>query len=337
MERLELVTVILLAIGAFLIANPAFLGTTQGPGTVAVNTTPVDASVSGVTEAVATTEAAALNPNVTGFQEITGDERGLIREVLANGGQMRLTRDRFNETFQGVRRLDYLRPNGYLALGATLLRPRLSRAQDGGLALGVTPIPMVVGNGSRFDPPTAAAATTARQRPVTLDQRNRTLAVYDYVVLDGDLFAVSVSNASDRTAADANASSGGSTGGNGSAAANGTSALAVTLDPSDPGAVYDRLAVPLEELPPTTRRPVERAIDRGVYDTGNQSVPGLGSIPYVAAESGVYQLGQERRSQNLLEMMEPHNIVGVLLGLIFVVSGLYYGLEVYRRRTAEWE
>jgi hypothetical protein len=304
MERLEIISVVLIGLGALLIANPVFLGLQSAPGTVVVQADQIEPGAG--FEAVNGSSNVLWNPNVTRFEELSPREQTLVTEVRNGSGAARMTREGYREVFRNASSLAYLRPDGYLLIDGTLTRPRFSRGQQGGLTFTIRPIQrLVIGELASFDDATTAVAQRAMDGPVPLDAAARTVAVYDFVVTDGNAYAPTVANGSNRT---------------------------VALTAVDRSAVFDGVAVSDEELPPLRRRQAARAIEDGSYDTGNASVGPLRQVSLLRTDDGYYRLSFETAPPSIVESLQTIHIVGVALGLLFLLSGLYYVREIARRK-----
>lgn len=304
MERLEIISVVLIGLGALMIANPVFLGLQNASGTVVVQAEPIESGTG--FDAVNGSSNVLWNPNVTRFEELSPREQTLVTEVMNGSGAARMTRSGYQEVFRNASTLSYLRPNGYLLVDGQLTRPRFTRSQQAGLAFTIRPVQrLVIGELASFDAATTEVARRAMDGPVSLDGAASAVAAYDFVVADGSAYTPTVANGSNRT---------------------------VALTMVDRSAVFDAVAVSTDDLPPLRRRQAARAIEDGSYDTGNASVGPLRQVSLLRTGDGYYRMSFETAPPSIVETLQTVHLVGIALGLLFLLSGLYYVREIARRK-----
>lgn len=337
MERLEIVSVVLIGLGALLVANPAFLGVQNEPGSVVITADRIDTDTDDVRALANRSDAVVYDATVVDFAALTGPEQDLVGQATRGGGGVRLTRTQYRSVYQNATTLDYLRPRGYLYVNGTVLETRLQRGGQQGVVFTVkrTDEKTLIGDPTRMNASLAAAVERVRDGGAPVDDETAVVTGYDFLLIEGDVYRPVVTGATDAADGGGDATGGGnvSDGGN---ATDGVSRGNVTLERSEAEAIYDEAATPLDELPGDGRSQVERAIADGSYDTGNSSVGRLQTVSLVRADDGYYGLSFGSEPPSLLEALDTANIVGVLLGLLMLVSGLYYARVVYRRKTAEW-
>lgn len=338
MERLEIITVVLIGVGAILIANPIFLGSQDAPGTVVIEATAQEPTVEDFSRLAAESEAVTYDPNVTRWETLTDPERELIDRTLDAGGAARISRSDYQDTYRNASDLAYLRPGGFLYRNGSLYRPRFSRAQRGlGFTVQEPQDRLIVGDADSFSSNLSATASEAVDGSVPR-QDARMFTVYDYLIVDGGLYAPvteGTTEAGNDTAIGEDAAN--TTEDNDSDGVADDGNATVRLEPREVTVLYDALSVNIDDVPRIQRGQLAKAIDEGSYDTGNASVGALRQLPMVRSNGSYYTLAFDTAPPGLTDIFDTANILGFLLGLVFIVSGLYYAREVHRIRTAEWE